>query len=46
MSWLGWLLALFVAYWFLSDLLRSKRCCDQLLPHLPLPSAGTEFLAP
>lgn len=26
MSWLGWLLALFVAYWFLSDLLRSKRC--------------------
>lgn len=26
MSWLGWLLALFVAYWLLSDLLRSKRC--------------------
>ncbi len=26
MNWLGWLLALFVAYWFLSDLLRSKRC--------------------
>lgn len=26
MSWLGWLLALFIAYWFLSDLLRSKRC--------------------
>ncbi len=26
MSWLGWLLALFAAYWFLSDLLRSKRC--------------------
>src|SRR5271157_4931449 len=26
MSWLGWLLALFIAYWFLSDLFRSKRC--------------------
>jgi len=26
MSWLGWLLALFVAYWFLSDLLKPKRC--------------------
>jgi len=26
MNWLGWLLALFVAYWFLSDLFRSKRC--------------------
>ena len=26
MIWLGWLLVLFVAYWFLSDLLRSKRC--------------------
>jgi uncharacterized membrane protein YccC len=26
MSWLGWLLALFIAYWLLSDLLRSKRC--------------------
>ena len=26
MSWLGWLVALFIAYWFLSDLLRSKRC--------------------
>jgi len=26
MSWLGWLLALFIACWFLSDLFRSKRC--------------------
>ncbi|HKN72306.1 MAG TPA: hypothetical protein VJX30_14820 [Terriglobales bacterium] len=26
MNWLGWLLALFIAYWFLSDLFRSKRC--------------------
>ena len=26
MSWLGWLLVLFIAYWFLSDLFRSKRC--------------------
>jgi uncharacterized membrane protein YccC len=26
MGWPGWLLALFFAYWFLSDLLRSKRC--------------------
>ena len=26
MSWLGWLLALLVAYSLLSDLLRSKRC--------------------
>jgi len=26
MSWLGWLLALFIAYWFLSDLFRLKRC--------------------
>jgi hypothetical protein len=26
MSWLGWLVALFIAYWFLSDLFRSKRC--------------------
>ena len=26
MSWLGGLLALFVAYWFLSDLFGSKRC--------------------
>ena len=26
MSWLGWLLAFFIAYWFLGDLLRSKRC--------------------
>ena len=26
MSWLGWLLASFVAYWFLSDLFGSKRC--------------------
>jgi hypothetical protein len=26
MSWLGWVLALFIAYWFLSDLFRSKRC--------------------
>jgi hypothetical protein len=26
MSWLGWLLALIIVYWFLSDLLRSKRC--------------------
>lgn len=26
--------------------LASPRGCDQLLPHLPLPSAGTEFLAP
>lgn len=26
MSWLGWLFALFIAYWFLSDLLKSKRC--------------------
>jgi hypothetical protein len=26
MSWLGWLLALFIAYAFLSDLFRSKRC--------------------
>jgi hypothetical protein len=26
MSWLGWLLALLIAYWLLSDLLRSKRC--------------------
>jgi hypothetical protein len=26
MGWLGWLLVLFIAYWFLSDLLRSKRC--------------------
>jgi methylphosphotriester-DNA--protein-cysteine methyltransferase len=26
MSWVGWLLALFIAYWFLSDLFRSKRC--------------------
>lgn len=26
MNWLGWLLALFVAFWFLSDLLGSKRC--------------------
>jgi hypothetical protein len=26
MGWLGWLLALFIAYWFLSDFLRSKRC--------------------
>lgn len=26
MSWLGWLLALFIAYWLLSDLFRSKRC--------------------
>ena len=26
MSWLGWLLALFIAYGFLSDLFRSKRC--------------------
>lgn len=26
MSWLGWLLAFFIAYWFLSDLLSSKRC--------------------
>ncbi len=26
MSWLGWLLALFIAYWFLNDLFRSKRC--------------------
>jgi hypothetical protein len=26
MSWLGWLVVLFIAYWFLSDLFRSKRC--------------------
>ncbi len=26
MSWLGWLLVLFIAYWFLSDLFSSKRC--------------------
>jgi len=26
MSWLGWLFALFIAYWLLSDLFRSKRC--------------------
>jgi hypothetical protein len=26
MSWLGWLLALLIAYCFLSDLYRSKRC--------------------
>src|ERR1017187_7005126 len=26
MSWLGWLLVLFIAYAFLSDLFRSKRC--------------------
>jgi hypothetical protein len=26
MSWLGWLLVLFIACWFLSDLFRSKRC--------------------
>jgi hypothetical protein len=28
MSWLGWLLVffIFIAYWFLSDLFRSKRC--------------------
>ena len=29
MSWLGWVLAMFIAYWFLSDLFRWKRC----LPH-------------
>jgi hypothetical protein len=26
MSWLVWLLVLFIAYWFLSELFRSKRC--------------------
>jgi hypothetical protein len=26
MSWLGWLLAFLIAYWFLGDLFRSKRC--------------------
>jgi hypothetical protein len=26
MTWLGWLFALFIAYWIQSDLLRSKRC--------------------
>ncbi len=26
MSWLGWLLALFIGYWFLCDLFKSKRC--------------------
>jgi len=26
MSWLSWLFALLIAYWFLSDLFRSKRC--------------------
>ena len=26
MRWLGWLLAIFIAYWLLSDLFRSRRC--------------------
>ncbi|MGO9125848.1 MAG: hypothetical protein ACLP6G_13290 [Terriglobales bacterium] len=26
MSWLGWLLAFLIVYWFLVDLFRSKRC--------------------
>ena len=26
MSWLGWLLVLFIACWFLSDFIRSNRC--------------------
>ena len=27
MSWLGWLIALFITYWFLSDMLRVFAKC-------------------